>query len=109
MANLAMMDVKTAQLKNKLSYYLRRVRERGETVVVYDRDEPIAMLGPLTGSTDWKQRRLAVLAAVRKSDLELDIPAHAPTGILAGVAASVAPDGRTDLSTINLVRGGRDY
>jgi antitoxin (DNA-binding transcriptional repressor) of toxin-antitoxin stability system len=103
------MDVKTAQLKNKLSYYLRRVRERGETVVVYDRDEPIAMLGPLTGSTDWKQRRLALLAAVTKSGLELDMPERVPTGLLTRVAASVAPDGRTDLSTVDFVRGGRDY
>jgi antitoxin (DNA-binding transcriptional repressor) of toxin-antitoxin stability system len=103
------MDVKTAQLKNKLSYYLRRVRERGETVIVYDRDEPIAMLGPLTGGADWKQRRTALLAAVRNSDLELDLPERSPVGILAGVTASPAPDGRTDLATIDLVRGGRDY
>ena len=103
------MDVKTGELKNRLSYYLRRVRERGETVIVYDRDEPIATLQPLQGSADWKPHRIAILAAARKSGLELDIPMRSPAGILAGVPASVAPDGRTDLSTIELVRGERDY
>jgi len=103
------MEVKTAQLKNKLSYYLRRVRERGETVIVYDRDEPVAMLGPLTGSADWKQQRSAILAAARKAGMEVVLPVRSPVEILAEVTASPASDGRTDIATIDLVRGGRDY
>jgi prevent-host-death family protein len=38
-----MKKVRIAELKNRLSYYLRFVR-RGEPVVVYDRDRPIARI-----------------------------------------------------------------
>lgn len=38
------MRVKTAELKNNLSRYLRRVRETGEEIIVCDRDEPIARI-----------------------------------------------------------------
>lgn len=38
--------VRVAELKSRLSEYLRRVR-RGETVTVLDRDTPIARLIPL--------------------------------------------------------------
>jgi len=38
--------VRVAELKSRLSEYLRRVR-RGETLIVLDRDTPIARLTPL--------------------------------------------------------------
>ena len=41
--------VRVAELKSRLSEYLRRVR-RGETVTVLDRDTPIARLTPLGAS-----------------------------------------------------------
>lgn len=41
-----MTRVGTAELKNRLSHYLRQVRE-GRTVVVMDRNEPVARLEPI--------------------------------------------------------------
>lgn len=45
-----MKTVGVAELKNRLSEYLRRVR-RGEVLTVLDRDTPIAQLGPIGPAT----------------------------------------------------------
>lgn len=45
-SNMANMKVKTAELKDHLSHYLRRVRA-GETITVCDREEPVAAIIPL--------------------------------------------------------------
>jgi prevent-host-death family protein len=42
-------SVRIAELKSRLSAYLRRVK-RGETVTVMDRDTPVAQLVPLQAS-----------------------------------------------------------
>lgn len=42
-----MKNARISELRDHLSEYLRRVR-RGETVVVYDRDVPIARIEPVT-------------------------------------------------------------
>ena len=41
-----MRNARISELRDKLSEYLARVRE-GETVIVYDRDTPIARLEPI--------------------------------------------------------------
>lgn len=41
------MEVKTGDLRNNLSRYLRRIRQTGEAVVVMDRDTPVAVINPL--------------------------------------------------------------
>lgn len=49
--HIVMRQVRIAQLKARLSEYLRDVR-RGETLAVFDRDSPIAEIVPVrTGST----------------------------------------------------------
>ena len=48
---LAMKRAGVAELKARLSQYLARVR-RGDTVVVYDRDTPIARLVPYSEGDD---------------------------------------------------------
>jgi prevent-host-death family protein len=52
-------QAKISELKNRLSYYLRRVR-RGETIDVFDRNVPIARLVPIRPSdkdgTAWLKR-----------------------------------------------------
>lgn len=45
-----MKTVKIAELKNRLSYYLRRV-QRGESILVCDRDRVIARLERVDAST----------------------------------------------------------
>ena len=106
------MNVKTADLKNNLSKYLWRIRETGETIVVCDRDEPVAVLAPLDRDDDaeWRRYRAEALARATKLGLKIDIPVKRPSGrCMPRVDPTVAPDGRTDISTIDLVRQGREY
>jgi prevent-host-death family protein len=51
--------VGSRELKTRLGQYLNRVR-RGETLLVTDRDEPVAELRPVGGSAD------PVVASLRK-------------------------------------------
>jgi prevent-host-death family protein len=51
--------VGSRELKTRLGQYLNRVR-RGETILVTDRNEPVAELRPLAGDAD------SLTAAVRK-------------------------------------------
>ncbi|MBC8041766.1 MAG: type II toxin-antitoxin system prevent-host-death family antitoxin [Opitutaceae bacterium] len=105
------MDVKTAELKNNLSKYLRRVKA-GETVIVYDRDTPIATLSPIvrTDDEEWTRYREEALARARDIGLKIHIPEKRPTKpCMKAASPSIAPDGRTDINTIDLVRGGRDW
>ena len=44
--NMGMRQVKIAELKSKLSEYLRAVRQ-GETIAVLDRETPIAQIVPI--------------------------------------------------------------
>jgi antitoxin (DNA-binding transcriptional repressor) of toxin-antitoxin stability system len=51
-----MKDITVSELKAHLSRYLR-LASRGARIVVKDRDEPIAQLGPLEAEpTDWRER-----------------------------------------------------
>ncbi len=49
--NKVMISVKVSELKAKLSAYLARVK-RGETVIVADRNTPIARLAPFETEAD---------------------------------------------------------
>lgn len=57
------MEVKTGQLRNNLSRYLKRVRQTGDTIIVMDRNHPIAEIRPLDGSQEnansgvWESRK----------------------------------------------------
>jgi prevent-host-death family protein len=46
-----MKNARITELRDKLSEYLARVR-KGETVIVYDRDTPIARLEPIAPAAD---------------------------------------------------------
>jgi len=46
-----MKNARISELRDKLSEYLARVR-KGETVIVYDRDTPIARLEPIAPAAD---------------------------------------------------------
>lgn len=62
-----MEQVTIAKLKNQLSAYLRKVRA-GATVVVIDRNRPVARLEPITGreTADGKLERLEAAGIVRR-------------------------------------------
>lgn len=46
-----MKNARISELRDKLSEYLARVR-KGETVIVYDRDTPIARIDPISQASD---------------------------------------------------------
>jgi prevent-host-death family protein len=46
-----MKNARISELRDKLSEYLARVRQ-GETVIVYDRDTPIARIEPISAAAD---------------------------------------------------------
>jgi prevent-host-death family protein len=54
--------VGSRELKTRLGQYLNRVR-RGETILITDRDEPVAELRPLSGDADAPSNALRKLAA----------------------------------------------
>lgn len=56
--------VSISQLKDQLSAYLRKV-QAGETVVVMDRNKPVAQLSPLPAERDDSKRIRALEAAGR--------------------------------------------
>ena len=58
-----MATVGTRDLKNRLSHYLRLVRN-GATLVVTDHGRPVAMLRPLESDTASSEERWARLAAL---------------------------------------------
>ena len=111
------MQVKTAELKNNLSKYLRRVRETGEPITVCDRNKPVAVLSPLPPEQaeteedrEWLKERERILKKAKKLGIRLSIPRKRPRPLRElGIHPTVAPDGRTDIKTIDLIRGGRDY
>lgn len=105
------MNIKTAELKNNLSRTLRRVRA-GKVVTVFDRGTPIATLAPIVSSAQaqWRQQMEKLQARAAKLGILLTPPvAPPPPRVFEGVEPQLAPDGRSDLSTIKLVRGQRDY
>jgi antitoxin (DNA-binding transcriptional repressor) of toxin-antitoxin stability system len=57
------MEVKTGQLRNHLSRYLKRVQQTGDCLVVMDRNKPVAEIHPFRGaetekaSSVWLARR----------------------------------------------------
>lgn len=103
------MRVKTAELKNNLSKYLRRVREKGETIIVCDRDEPVATLSPFACDKDeaWQRRRQELLAMAKKGGYTIRVPEKRP--VMPMFEPTVAPDGRTDINTVEEMRKERDY
>jgi len=62
-----MVKASVSELKNQLSAYLKRVRS-GETVVIYDRDQPIARLERIEGvvSTEDHLARLERAGVIRR-------------------------------------------
>lgn len=65
------MKVGTRELKNRLSYYLRRVRDTDESVFVTDRGVVVAELKPVAARGDEPDERTALLAMAARGDLTM--------------------------------------
>ena len=57
-----MTTVNIAELKNRLSHYLRQVRE-GDEILIRDRNRPVAKIVPLSETDDLAAEELALAAA----------------------------------------------
>jgi prevent-host-death family protein len=73
--------VRIAELKSRLSEYLRRVR-RGETITVLDRETPIARLEPVAGDRSRLVVREPAVGAPRLRNLRLPPTLKTRTDIL---------------------------
>lgn len=103
------MEVKTAELKTKLSQYLRSVREDGASYVVLDRKTPVARLIPLEenkASPSEAEKTMGICKELEAEGFSVKLPSISRRS---RPEPKVAPDGRIDIRTIDLVRGGRDF
>ena len=78
--------VRVAELKSRLSAYLRRVR-RGETVTVLDRDTPIARITPLEPGPAALTVRHPLPGAPKPGAVPLPPPLRLTSDVLALLAA----------------------
>ncbi|MEX2647478.1 MAG: type II toxin-antitoxin system prevent-host-death family antitoxin [Alphaproteobacteria bacterium] len=88
-----------SELKNRLSAYLRRVKA-GETVVVFDRDRPVARLEPIGGPREVDERlaRLEMSGLVNRPTrpLPLALLAEAPPRAARSVLAALIEERAED-------------
>jgi prevent-host-death family protein len=76
-----MKTVRIAELKARLSEYLRVVR-RGETIAVLDRDTPVAHIVPVRDRIDLRVRRPAP-GTPRPNQIPLPKPLKLPVDVVA--------------------------
>lgn len=110
------MKVKTGELKNNLSRYLRRLAETGESITILDRNRPIARIMPLRGARgtkkapSWAKERTELLKKAAKLGINLTVPETQPKLLRdLHIVPRVAPDGRTDIDTVVRMRREKDY
>ena len=84
-------EVGIAEMKGKLSQYLRLVRKGGE-VVIKDRDTPIARLVPYAES----RPRLEMIPATRPLKEMDELPFFRPKGLKPGVLEEALREERRD-------------
>jgi antitoxin (DNA-binding transcriptional repressor) of toxin-antitoxin stability system len=86
-----------SQIKNQLSRYLRLVRA-GESVLILDRDRPVARIEPITagGEADERLARLERAGMLRRASgsLEEARPLEGVPGPSAGVLAALLEERR---------------
>jgi len=89
-----MASVGVRELKNRLTYYLRRTKE-GEELIVTERGKPIALIQPIesAGETATLEAKLARLAAQGR----LSLPVIGPLKKVRLVKISGAPASQTIL------------
>lgn len=109
------MKVKTGELKNNLSRYLKRLAETGESITILDRDRPVAKITPIRGkrgakASSWTKERAALLKKAAKLGISLTVPETEPKLLRdLRIVPRVAPDGRTDINSVVEMRREKDY
>lgn len=104
------MKVKVAELKARLSGYVRQVRRTGEPVEVFVREESVAYLVPAgPAASDPAARREEQARRDRLRAAGLRETAATGPGPRPDIIARPAGDGRTDVSTMAALRGRKDW
>ncbi len=105
------MKVKTGELKTHLSRYLRQLKDSEEGIVVCVRDQPVAYLTSIKGSaTDNALNRETAVLRQRLQSVGLLLGGRPPgTDPPVTLLPQVAGDGRTDVCSIEQMRGARDW
>lgn len=109
------MEVKTGELKNNLSRYLKRLAETGEAITILDRNRPVARILPMRGNrgskkSAWSVERAKMLERASKLGIQLTIPEIQPKPMRdLKFKPEVAPDGRVDIDTVVSMRREKDY
>ncbi len=110
------MDVKTGDLKNNLSRYLKRLAETGEMITILDRNTPVARILPLRGKrgvkkdSSWTKERAALLKKAANLGINLSVSETRPAAFRdLRIVPRTAPDGRTDIETVVRMRREKDY
>ncbi len=73
----------------QLSRYLAYIRKTGDSVIVYDRDEPVATLARLQrdDSAEWRRIRDEAQARAAELGIAIELPVEAPAAdALRGIA-----------------------
>ena len=105
------MRVKTAELKANLSRYVRHVRESGEPVEIFLRDELVAYLTPAEGAHHLTPDEMAKQRDLESSFSEAGLICQLarPAVKIPAVNPSVAGDGREDRVTVAELRAEKAW
>jgi prevent-host-death family protein len=108
------MQVRTGELKNNLSRYLKRLAQTGKPITILDWNRPVARLMPIRGKrgkeSAWAKRRAEILARAAKLGIKIKVPEKEPRPLKSlGIEPRIAPDGRTDSNSVVEMRKERDY
>ena len=108
------MRVKTAELKNRLSHYLRQIQESGESIEVCVRDRAVAVLLPVEAEQDsdraaGRREREALRRQMGAVGLIYEAPMGSRKGAQLEMEPQEAGDGKLDRRTIDEMRGERDW
>ena len=97
-----MQSVNIAELKNRLSHYLRRVRA-GEEILIRDRARPVAKIVPLSATNDFSAEELELAAdgiiSLPEKELDIDAFLALPRPVPLEVAAQAVVDDREESET----------
>lgn len=109
------MKVKTGELKNNLSRYLKRLADTGESITILDRNRPVARITSIRGKrgmpeTAWTKERAGLLARAAKLGIKISVPEMEPKLLKSlGVEPRAVAGRRTKRNTVVEMRKEKDY
>lgn len=109
------MRVKTGELKNNLSRYLKQLERTGESITILDRNRPVAKITPIRGKrgapeSSWAKERAKLLDRAAKLGVKIHVSETEPVSFKSlGIKPRLAPDGRADIDTVAAMRREKDY